>query len=62
MTTQANMNKAIIVADEALEFMAKKAGISRKEIVKAIDDGHEATCKYFAQLCAIGMLEAVKQA
>lgn len=59
-SSQINMNKARIVADEALEFMVKKSGISREAIVKAIDDGHEATCKYFAQLCAVGMVEALK--
>ena len=51
---------AIIIADEALNFMAKQAKISREEIVRLIDEKHESTCKYFADLVAIGYTELMK--
>lgn len=55
------MNQARIIADEAIIFMMNKSNMTREQIVKAIDDGHEATCKYFSELCAIGMMEYLKQ-
>ena len=51
---------AIVIADEALNFMANKAKISREEVVKLIDEKHESTCKYFADLVAIGYTELMK--
>lgn len=55
-----NRDYAIVIADEALDFMAKRAKISREEIVKLIDEKHESTCKYFASLVAIGYTELMK--
>ena len=51
---------AIVIADEALDFMAKRANISREEVVRLIDEQHESTCKYFASLVAIGCTELMK--
>ena len=51
---------AIVIADEALNFMANKAKISREEVVKLIDEKHESTCNYFASLVAIGYSELMK--
>lgn len=50
----------IVIADEALNFMAKRANISREEVVRLIDEKHESTCKYFASLVAIGCTELMK--
>jgi len=55
-----NRDYAIVIADEALNFMAKQAKISREEIVRLIDERHESTCKYFADLVAIGYTELMK--
>ena len=55
-----NRDCAIVIADEALNFMAKRAKISREEIVRLIDEKHESTCKYFADLVAIGYTELMK--
>ena len=55
-----NRDYAIVIADEALNFMAKQAGISREEVVKLIDEKHESVCKYFADLVAIGYSELMK--
>ena len=55
-----NRGYAIVIADEALNFMANQAGISREEVVKLIDEKHESTCKYFADLVAIGYSELMK--
>ena len=55
-----NRDYAIIIADEALNFMAKRANISREEVVRLIDEKHESTCKYFASLVAIGYSELMK--
>lgn len=53
-------DRAIVIADEALNFMAKRANISREEVVRLIDEKHESTCKYFASLVAIGCTELMK--
>lgn len=37
-----------------------RAKISREEIVKLIDEKHESTCEYFANLVAIGYAELMK--
>ena len=55
-----NRDYAIVIADEALNFMANRAKISREEIVKLIDEKHESTCEYFANLVAIGYTELMK--
>ena len=55
-----NRDRAIVIADEALDFMAKRTNISREEIVRLIDEKHESTCKYFADLVAIGYAELMK--
>lgn len=55
-----NRDYAIVIADEALDFMAKRANISRDEVVRLIDEKHESTCKYFANLVAIGYTELMK--
>ena len=55
-----NRDYAIVIADEALDFMAKRASISREEVVRLIDEKHESTCKYFADLVAIGYTELMK--
>lgn len=55
-----NRDYAIVIADEALDFMAKRANISREEVVRLIDEKHESTCKYFASLVAIGYSELMK--
>lgn len=55
-----NRDYAIVIADEALDFMAKRANISREEVVRLIDEQHESTCKYFADLVAIGYTELMK--
>ena len=55
-----NRGYAIVIADEALDFMAKRANISREEVVRLIDEKHESTCKYFADLVAIGYTELMK--
>lgn len=55
-----NRDYAIVIADEALDFMAKRANISREEVVRLIDEKHESTCKYFADLVAIGYTELMK--
>ena len=55
-----NRDYAIVIADEALAFMAKRANISREEVVRLIDEKHEPTCKYFADLVAIGYTELMK--
>ena len=55
-----NRDYAIIIADEALNFMANRANISREEVVRLIDEKHESTCKYFASLVAIGYTELMK--
>lgn len=55
-----NRDYAIVIADEALDFMAKRANISREEVVRLIDEKHESTCKYFASLVAIGYTELMK--
>ena len=59
-TEMINRDCAIVIADEALNFMANQAGISREEVVKLIDKKHESTCKYFADLVAIGYTELMK--
>ena len=53
-------DRAIVIADEALNFMANRAKISREEVVRLIDEQHESTCKYFADLVAIGYSELMK--
>lgn len=55
-----NRDYAIVIADEALDFMAKRANISREEVVRLIGEKHESTCKYFASLVAIGYTELMK--
>ena len=55
-----NRDYAIIIADEALNFMANRANISREEVVRLIDEKHESTCEYFASLVAIGYTELMK--
>ena len=55
-----NRDCAIAIADEALNFMAKRANISREEVVRLIDEKHESTCKHFADLVAIGYTELMK--
>ena len=55
-----NRDYAIVIADEALDFMAKRANISREEVVRLIDEKHESTCKYFADLVSIGYTELMK--
>ena len=55
-----NRDYAIVIADEALNFMANRAKISREEVVRLIDEKHESTCKYFANLVAIGYTELMK--
>lgn len=55
-----NRAHAVVIADEALNFMAKQAGISREEVVKLIDEKHESTCEYFASLVSIGYTELMK--
>ena len=59
-TEMINRACAIVIADEALNFMANQAGISREEVVRLIDEKHESTCKYFADLVAIGYTELMK--
>ena len=59
-TKMISRDYAIVIADEALEFMANKAKISREEVVKLIDEGHESTCNYFASLVAIGCTELME--
>ena len=54
-----NRDYAIVIADEALDFMAKRANISREEVVRLIDE-HESTYKYFASLVAIGYGELME--
>lgn len=55
-----NRDCAIVIADAALDFMANRANISREEVVRLIDEKHESTCKYFADLVAIGYTELMK--
>lgn len=47
-------NQAEIIATEAVEFMAKKAGVSTSEILAALADGQANVVSYFVELLEIG--------
>lgn len=53
-------DQAAIVATEAAQFMAKKAGVSVETILQQIAEGNENVVRYFVQLLAIGGNEAAK--
>ena len=46
--------QAEIIATEAVEFMAKKAGVSSSEIMDALADGQPNVVSYFVELLEIG--------
>ena len=50
ITTQ----QAEIIATEAVQFMAKKAGVSTSEILAALADGQASVVNYFVELLEIG--------
>lgn len=47
-------NQAEIIATEAVEFMAKKAGVSSSEIMAALAAGQPNVVSYFVELLEIG--------
>ena len=49
----AEQQKAKIIVDTALEFMANKAGISVSDVIEFIQES-ETGAKYFADLIKIG--------
>lgn len=46
--------QAEIIATEAVEFMAKKAGVSSSEIMDALTAGQPNVVSYFVELLEIG--------
>lgn len=46
--------QAEIIATEAVEFMAKKAGVSSSEIMDALAAGQQNVVSYFVELLEIG--------
>lgn len=46
--------QAEIIATEAVEFMAKKAGVSTSEILAALAAGQDNVVNYFVELLEIG--------
>lgn len=57
-----NEAQAKIIAQEALEFMAKKAGVEVSEILAAMQAGEEKVINYFVQLLEIGGRQVAKMA
>lgn len=52
-------NQANIIANEAVSFMANKAGVDITQILKSLENGDENTINYFIQLLEIGGKEVV---
>ncbi|MDG9784665.1 hypothetical protein [Metapseudomonas otitidis] len=58
-------NEAAAITTEAIEFMAKKAGVPEAEIVAALQAGQESVVRYFGELLQLGcrkVLEMPQQA
>lgn len=56
ITTQ----QAEIIATEAVQFMAKKAGVSTSEILSALAAGQANVVNYFVELLEIGGRQAAQ--
>lgn len=52
------MNKTMIIADEAIKFMAKKAGMSAAALMTALETDPEGDAfSHFTKLLTIGLKE-----
>ena len=59
-TAQITTRQAEIIAAEAIEFMAKKAGVSSEVILQQMAEGNANVVRYFVDLLEIGGQKAAE--